>query len=236
MATAFWGVQKGNKVLLVKWRDAAGRWIGPRRARACRTLEQARRFAEDMERQAERQRHGLEPLPGDQRLTFAELLDGWWEREGRRRRGASNQDYRGFLEKHLSELRPFILNAATGGTFADQLDALLADKIEGGHLGPQSVNHLRSGVFRMFEFARDPKRRLWTTENPVRWIKRRKVPKRRYETLRREEVAPVLAAFSEPGLGAPWRWAALSVSTPARAPARRWDSGRKTSTKRAGPS
>jgi integrase len=39
-------------------------------------------------------------------------------------------------------------------------------------------------------------------------VKRRRVPKRHYEILRREEVAPVLASFPEPKLGSPWRWAA----------------------------
>jgi len=210
-------VQKGKKVLLAKWRDAAGHWVGPRRAKGCRTLEQARRLAEDMERQAERVRHGLEQIPQDQRLTFGDLFDKWWEREGRRRRSESKHGFRASLEKHFGELRSFALYAATAGGFADRLEALLGDKLERGEVAPQTVNHLRAGVFRMFEFARDPKRRLWTSENPIRWVKRQKVPRRRYETLARHEVAPVLAAFAEPKLGAPWRWvAAVCLYTGAR--------------------
>lgn len=78
-----------------------------------------------------------------------------------------------------------------------------------GKTAPVAVSSRQTaGVFRMFECARDPKHRLWTAENPVQWVKRRKVPKRRYETLRREQVRPLLAAFPSPSLAAPWRWAA----------------------------
>lgn len=168
MATAFWGTQKGIRVLLVKWRDAAGRWVGPRRAKGCRTLEQARRFADDMERQAERHRHGLEALPGEERLTFGALLDRWWDRDGRRRRSDSKYAFKASLEKHLGELRPCVLNAATAGPFAERLQGILDDKAEAGELAPQTLNHLRAGAFRIFEYARHPKCRLWTLENPVR--------------------------------------------------------------------
>jgi integrase len=65
----------------------------------------------------------------------------------------------------------------------------------------------------MFERARDPKHRTWTAENPVRWVKRRKVPKTSKalrRVLRRDEVLPVLAAFPEPSLESPWRWIAAA--------------------------
>jgi integrase len=217
MATAFWAVQKGKRVLLVKWRDAAGRWIGPRRARACRTLEHARRFAEDKERQAERQRHGLEPLPGDQHLTFGALFDRWWECSGRRRRSKSKFGFKASLEKHLGQLRPFALNPGTAGAFAQRLEAILDDKAESGELAPQTLNHLRAGAFRIFEYASDPKCGLWTSQNPVKWVARKKGRKHKRLTFRREEVAPVLAAFPEPRLGSPWRWsAAVCLFTGAR--------------------
>jgi integrase len=218
MATAFWLEQKGRKrVLVVKWRDAAGRWIGPRRAKGCRTLEQAQRFADDLERQAERARHGLEALPGEQRITWGVLVDAWWERSGRRRRSESKHGFRASLEKNLGELRGDVLNAATAGDFAARLEALLGDKVERGELSPATANHLRAGAFRVFQVARDPKSRQWRGENPIAWVKRWKVPRRRYETLARDQVAPVLAAFPEPVLGAPWRWiAATCIYTGAR--------------------
>jgi len=81
------GMQKGKRVLLVKYRNAANLWIGPLRARGCRTLEQARRFAEDKERQAlqarkplvERQHLGLERRVDEE----AQLDVKWGAREAR---------------------------------------------------------------------------------------------------------------------------------------------------------
>jgi integrase len=141
-------------------------------------------------------------------VTFGELWDRWWDREGQRLRSSSTHDFQAFLQRHLAELRPFVLNAATAGAFADHLDRLLSEKEDAHQLAPRSLNYLRAAAFRVFEHARDPKCHLWTSVNPVRWVKRRRVPKRHYEVLRREEVAPVLASFPEPKLGSPWRWAA----------------------------
>ncbi len=210
MATAFWRTDKrtGREVLVAKWRDetASGGWKYQRRPND-RTKRQAEDYARDMERKSERLVKGLE-TDDPQRVTFGELLDWWWERYGQRQRDDSKRLFRAFLDKHLESLRPFILTRATGGAFADALDTLLAEKEEARELSPKSLNHLRGGVFRIFRCARDPKARLWAGENPVEWVKRRKVPKLRYETLRREEVRPVLDALPELKLGSPWRGAA----------------------------
>jgi len=192
------------------WRGADGRLA--QKVTPARTKAEAVRFAQDKERQAWRQREGLEPAP-DERLAFGELMDWWWERYGSKRRGYANDKFRAFLEKHLGELRGFELRAATGGAFADRLDQLLAAKEEDRALAAQSLNHLRAAVFGMFERARDPKHGLWAVENPVRWVKRRKVPKASHalrRVLRRDEVLPVLAAFPAPSLEAPWRWIAAT--------------------------
>jgi len=59
---------------VVEWKDATGRYRQKRTK--CRTKAEARRMVEDLERQAERQRLGLEPLPAErQHLTFGELMD-----------------------------------------------------------------------------------------------------------------------------------------------------------------
>jgi hypothetical protein len=170
---------------------------------------QAEEYAREMEERADRIAKGFEMEPG--RVEFGAIWDRWWSREGRRRRGASTDDYKQFLEKHREKLRPFVLTPATAGAFAEQLDVLLDEKEDRGELWPQSLNRLRAGVFSMFECARDPKHRLWTAENPVQWVKRRKVPKRRYETVRHEQVQPLLAALPSPSLAAPWRWAAATM-------------------------
>ena len=198
------------KVLVARWRDPAAPsgWREERRPND-RTKAQAEDYAREMEKHADRAAKGLETELG--RVEFGDIWDQWWKREGRRRRGSSTEDYGAFLEKHLAPLRPFLLTPATGGAFAERLDVLLDEKEDRHEVGPQSLNHLRAGVFRMFECARDPKHRLWTAENPVQWVKRRKVPKRRYETIRREQVRPLLAALPSPSLAAPWRWAAATM-------------------------
>ncbi len=116
--------------------------------------------------------------------------------------------FKNFLDKHLEPLRPFVLTRGRAGAFADALDALLTGKGERKELSPKSLNHLRAGVYRIFQCARDPKARLWAAENPVEWVQRRKVPKLRYETLRREEVRVVLDALPGMKTGSPWRGAA----------------------------
>jgi hypothetical protein len=223
-------MQKGKRVLLVKYRNAADVWVGPLRARGCRTLEQARRFADDKERQAERQRHGLEPLTADQRLTYGDLKDSWWKHDGRRRRSDSKYAFLASLGKHFDELRPFVLNPATAGAFAERLQEVLQQKLEREEIAAQTYNHLRAGIFRIFESACDPKRRLWNSENPVRWVKRAIVAKGRREGSRASRFFPSLApsrslCSARPGAG-PLR----SVSIRARVPARPWGSGRRTST------
>ena len=190
------------------WRGADGRLV--QKATPARTKAEAVLFAQEKERQAWRQREGLEPLPNG-RLTFGELLDWWWDRYGSARRGYSNAKFLPFLQRHLGDLRDFDLKPATAGLFADRLDQLLAKKES--DLSAQSLNHLRSAVFNMFERARDPKHQTWVTENPARWVRRRRVPKASKasrSTLRRDEVLPTLASFPVPTSDAPWRWVAAT--------------------------
>jgi integrase len=198
----------GKKVFLVKWRDASGKWVGPRRARGCRTEQQAQRFADDMERQAERYRHGLEPLPGDKVLTFGDLFEEWWKNDGRRRRSDSKFAFKALLEKHLKVFWTFVLNAATAPSFATLLQDLLDEKAERGELAPQTLNHVRAGAFRVFQYARHPKCQLWKSENPVQWVTRYRVPKRKRFVLQVGQILPVLLSFNAPIHGAPWRWVA----------------------------
>jgi integrase len=130
------------------------------------------------------------------------------------------EDVKRFFEKHLSDLRPFILTPASARDFAAALEKRL--KAEESQLSPKSLNHLRDGVYGIFEHARDYKVNLWRSENPIQWVKRRKVPKRRYETLRRDQIRLLLAALPVPkpehqGIASPWRWAAaITLYTGAR--------------------
>ncbi|MGB8932981.1 MAG: site-specific integrase [Anaeromyxobacteraceae bacterium] len=208
MASAFWMKQKGKRVLGYKHRGADGKWVGPLRAKGCRTLEQAQRLADDRERQAERHRHGLEALPGEGKLTFGDLFKAWWKGEGSRRRSESKFEFKALVERHLQPLWSFVLNAATAPAFAQQLQALLDGKHDRSELAPQTLNHLRAGAFAAFRHARSPISQLWKFDNPVQWVKRYRVPKGHRITLKLEQFMPVLMAFREPRLGAPWRWVA----------------------------
>ena len=79
-----------------RWKDASGRWR--RAVTTCRTKKDAQRFAEDLERKAERQARGLEPVTEDlPHFTFSELFDWWWKEYGSKRRGYDL----GFLRKRL---------------------------------------------------------------------------------------------------------------------------------------
>ena len=201
-------VTKRGSKWYAMWRGADGRLV--QKVTAARAKAEAMAFAQDKERQAWRQREGLEPDPGEA-MTFGELLDWWWDRYGSQRRGYSNDKFLPFLEKHLGELREQELKPGTAGLFADRLDQLLTSKEQ--DLSPQSLNHLRSAVFNMFERARDPKHRTWSTENPVRWVKRRRIPKASQSSrcvLRRGEVLPTLASFPTPTRDTPWRWLAAT--------------------------
>ena len=177
----------------IEWRDATGRYRQKRTK--CRTKAEARRMMEDLERQAERQRLGLEPLVSEHQrhLTFGELIDWWWERHGQRLRSPT---IRPFIEKHF---RARLGHVPLVQVTTDLFDKLLSD-LE-GELSPGSLNHLRATAHRMFKLAARPGAGLWSGLNPIADVPRRKVPKRHPEYLRWEEVPLVLAELADP-----WRW------------------------------
>src|SRR5439155_11961008 len=76
MASVFQRQGHGTWYLRVK--DASGRWANI--ASTAKTKTEAWRLASDLERKAERQRLGLDPLPTDCTLTVGELV-AWWLRE-----------------------------------------------------------------------------------------------------------------------------------------------------------
>ncbi len=182
MATVF--ERDGSWV--VKWRDASGRWRQKRTA--CLTKTEARRLAEDLARKAERQRAGLEALPGQDGppMTFAALLDWWWEAYGQKLR---SRDLKGFVDRHLrAGLGALTLREVTSA----QLEGLLQGK--SNDLAPKSLNNLRALVHRIFELA--IKREKWAGLNPAAAVERRKVPKRLPQYLRLEEVPKLLNALA----------------------------------------
>jgi integrase len=167
-----------------RWRDAGGRW--QRAVTTCRTKKDAQRFAEDLERKAERQARGLEPVPEDlPRFTFSELFDWWWQEYGSKRRG---YDLRFFRKRLLPSLGKLSLAEVT----AARLEGTLQNHAD--ELSSESLNHLRAHVHRIFALA--IRRRLWVGGNPASGVERRKVSRRIYETLRAEDVPLLLARLA----------------------------------------
>ncbi len=125
-----------------RYRDAEGAWRD--KATSARTKTEARRLQLELERRIERQRLGLEPLPSDTpELTFAEAADLWWSEHGRRLR---SHTIRRFMQKHLeAEVGPLPLSQV-----GERLESVLNAKV--GTLGPESLNHLRAAVHRVFAF------------------------------------------------------------------------------------
>jgi integrase len=166
----------------VRWKDAAGHWR--RRASACRTKRDALHEAQDLERHADRQAHGLEALPSEApSLTFGQLLDWWWKDYGSKLRSPS---VRLFAEKHLrQELGQLPLIEVT----AAKIEGLLVARDEA--LSPKSLNHLRGLIHRLFSLA--TRRGLWFGPNPVSAVPRRNVPRVMGEVLSAAEVAALFA-------------------------------------------
>ena len=167
-----------------RWKDAAGRWR--KQATACRTKRDAQRDADDLERKSERQRKGLEPMAEDApQMTFAQLFEWWWKEYGTRLRG----DNEAFARKRLLlPLGGLAMVEVTAAKIEGALQALSDD------LSPKSLNGLRGNVHTIF--ARAIERGLWQGQNPAKAVKRRKVPRKVFDTLKADEVPELLAALT----------------------------------------
>jgi integrase len=184
MASAF----KRGKRWWVKYRDARGLW----QAEPCAgsTKAEAKSLAIDIEKRAERQRHGLEALPpADGGGTLGDLLDWWLETYAKPRVSYERDQYnirRHFLPDPIAQLR---LIDVSPGVVERFLQAKAATH------GPQTLNHLRQYVSSAFTCAKRSER--YAGPNPARDVLRRKVPRRKPDFLRVEEVPRVLAALDE---------------------------------------
>lgn len=147
----------------IRYRNGAGAWV--RQATNCVTKAEAQRFADDLERKAERERLCLEQRPTE--LTFNELADTWLEKYARPRlRSALDMERR--LAKHLRpNLGKLLLREVTPLRLEEVFNAKLRGK-GCKKLSPQSVVHLRNVVRKMFNDAR--RWRLWTGENPATMV------------------------------------------------------------------
>ena len=167
----------------LNFKDATGRRRSVASAAATKT--EARRLAADMERKAERQRYGLEPLPGDSDMTFGKLCE-WWLKE--RCPAGSLYDERKRIGRHVlaTPLASVPVRFVTSAVIDQRLREMERDGA-----APASLNKLRSILHTVY--ARAAKADVWNGRNPTAAVDTRRVPKRAYETVRAEEV-PVLLA------------------------------------------
>ncbi|MEK7704812.1 MAG: hypothetical protein AAB426_07615 [Myxococcota bacterium] len=188
-----------------RWYAAFTDHNGERRrcATKARTKKEAERLPDDLERRAERQRLGLEPLPVEDGETLGELVQWWLAEYSARLPSHERNAY--VLRKHVlqSKLARQRVSKLTSGEVAAYLHR------RGKTLGPQSLNHLRRYLLTMINRAREVGR--FTGANPVVAVKRRKVPRPARDDLRPKEIPSVLAAVPE-------RWRALFACASARSP------------------
>src|SRR5450432_8603 len=140
-------VYKRGEKWYIGFRNNRGRW----RAQACsaRTKTEAKRLADDLGRNHERQRFGLEALPAeDGGGTFAALMQ-WWLKTYSAKSPSHDRNVstieKHFLSAEIAELRLQEMTPAV-------LEMFLEDKA--GQLGPQTLNHLPRFVLTAFNRAR----------------------------------------------------------------------------------
>jgi len=169
-----------------KYKDATGRWCT--RPTTSETKSDAKRLAADLERQAERQRLGLEPLSTDDGSTLGDLLL-WWEDSYFSQTPAFARS-RGTFHRHLvsSDLSKLSIREVTSGRVEQFIQAKTRE------LAPQTVNHLRGFLCRVFGAAR---RAGKVGQNPILDVKRRRTPKRLPDFLSADEVPIVLRVVAE---------------------------------------
>lgn len=189
MATVFKRTDGPRVVWVVKWKNAAGRWVQERTN--CATKAEAREYARELERRADHQRHGLAPADAPSAITFGELL-AWYDRHHAHL--VKSPSRRLTAGKNLAQLNRLPLVEVTTA----RLEAVLNERAK--TLKPETVNSLRAFVHRLFNLA--SRAGLWTLANPVTRIPRLKVPKRPPSWLRPEEVGLVIPQV-------PDRWRAL---------------------------
>ena len=168
----------------LRFKDASGRWRGV--ASKAHTKTEAKRLAYELERKAERQRHGLDPLPSDSNMTLGELCT-WWLRE--RCPAASVAVEMKRLGRHVlaTSLGALPLRAVTSAA----IDARLREMEREG-LGPHSTNGLRGAgsAYNLLACTQGG-----TLDRPESDCGRRATPRAdaAYVTLRTEEVPTLLA-------------------------------------------
>ena len=174
-------VEQGER-WYIRYRDAAG-WRDQRTT--ARTKAEAQQLADDLERRAERQRQGLEPMAADPSLTVGDLCT-WWLKE--KCPAASHRAARYQLARHVigKDVGKVPAARATPARFEERLREMERDG-----LSPTTINMLRRVLLGMFRKA--AKAGIWSGPNPLESVEPRRQVERAYVTLKAHEVEPFLA-------------------------------------------
>jgi integrase len=178
--------QRGSTWYL-RYKDARGRWID--RASKAETKKEAKRIAGDLERRAERQRLGLEPMPADENLTLGDLIKWWLETYFKD--NASYSSASSFLRLHIINSED-VAKIALSKITPQWIETFLSSKNQ--MLSAASLNHLRGFIGVAFNHA--IRAGKWTSANPVSTVRKRKVPRRAADSLSIDEARLVLAALA----------------------------------------
>ena len=176
-----------NGKFYIRYLDESG--VVHDKATPALTKAEAKRIAAELEGNAWKSRAGL-PVPiADNGMNLGDLLTWWLEKRsvGTASHSRNVSYVRAHLHNHpLAKLAVRLVTAA-------KIDEYLYDKA--ASVGPCTLNHLRGYLQAAFNAGR--RAGLCHGDNPVLEVPRRRVPKRKPEYLRPQEVREVLAALSD---------------------------------------
>ncbi|MCC6811925.1 MAG: tyrosine-type recombinase/integrase [Deltaproteobacteria bacterium] len=182
-------VYKKNDRWYLRFKDENGRW----RALATNAdgKADAKRMLAELEIKSERIRHGLD-VGREEGGTVAELFEWWLETYSKD--SASHERNVYSVQKHFigGELARITLGSLRAG----HVETFLQKKSK--TYSPETVNHLRRYLLGAINAAKRAGR--FHGPNPVTDVRQRKVPRRKPDYLRHDEVPRVIAAL-DPG----WR-------------------------------
>ncbi|MCC6810756.1 MAG: site-specific integrase, partial [Deltaproteobacteria bacterium] len=177
-------VYKKNERWYVHYKDGDGRWRDL--ATNADAKADAKRMLRDLEQKSERVLQGLE-IGHEEGGTVAELFEWWLENYSKGSPSHQRNVYA--VNKHFigGELASITLGSLRAG----HVETFLQKKTK--TLSPETVNHLRRFLLGAINAAKRAGR--FHGPNPVADVRQRKVPKRKPDYLRHDEVPRVLAAL-----------------------------------------
>src|SRR5688572_22238079 len=129
-----------GEVIYAKFRDHTGRWVRRRTDFEPHEKKKAKEYARDLEKKAQRQRDGLEPLPEQNETSLWELCE-WWLENACPNRSLTVETAR--LKKQVgatSKLGRLKLPLVTGTVLQKKFEAMVEEE----DYEPSTANHLRA--------------------------------------------------------------------------------------------